>query len=496
MSDKKLKVTVADQDITEKVIFSSEGYDIEAWVEIAKDGGHRIGLRGVKNGRIGKPVSAYISNLRKGEKDLIDTGIYMDAVTLNRFHKAVVSNLDTLPVRQMVKGLGFGIDGKFYGAFNIDKEGNIYRSERFQAGEEPDLEVLKQFVTNTKRTLLLLHTLASPLVACDEDLSDLPILFVYGESSIGKTVAARYLNSLAVPKNERTLLDFDATKAGLIEHIGSNFGIPICIDDTSLADTDGRKEKTALKNLIYSLANGREKTTKIKRGTAQFRTTILITAENNDLLKISSNYKGIFGRAFPMYVEKGDLFNDTQEIEQCRTSTRESAGATFSILVSEMRKRGIEGLLNKAHEVRKKLESECGSDTQNVISRWCEYWGLLSVTADLLKELFELDINMGEVISYMKEEIALNLNIQQEGSLKEQVLNELLPSVIEKSFTTKNGDRYIQVKVFNSLADDHKINRRIAKDILYRAGRIVWQGQDLTRNLGKEYGRCLQLAAF
>src|SRR5699024_5618343 len=105
-------------------------------------------------------------------------------------------------------------------------------------------------------------TLVSPLIACDVDLHDLPILFLYGESSTGKSTVARYLNSLAVPPNDKTLLDFDATKGGLTKCIVNNFGIPVCVDDTSLVDMDSSKEIKALRTLIFGLSNGKERTTK------------------------------------------------------------------------------------------------------------------------------------------------------------------------------------------------------------------------------------------
>ena len=212
MVHKIIKVNATNRNNTRKVIFSCNGYDIEAWRKIDKDGIHYVVLRWVKNGEYGKAVEARFSQLRKGEKDLSDTGILLDVATLNRLHKELLSNLDTLPIRKDDEMLGFRPDGVFCGAFDIEKDGKIYTNEKFCSGETVDLKVLELFTKNPKRALLFLHTLASPLVACDEDLYDIPILFLYGESSTGKSTVARYLNSLAVPPNDRTLLDFDATK--------------------------------------------------------------------------------------------------------------------------------------------------------------------------------------------------------------------------------------------------------------------------------------------
>ncbi len=485
-----IKVNAANRDNTRKVIFSYAGYDIEAWKKIDKDGFHYVVLRWIKNGTYGKEVSARFSQIRKGERDLIDTGICLDVITLNQLHKELKSNLEMLPIREENETLGFRPDGVFCGAFDIEKDGKIYKPEVFRGRQEVDLEVLKSFTKNPKRALLLLHTLVSPLIACDDDLHDLPILFLYGESSTGKSTVARYLNSLAVPPNDKTLLDFDATKGGLTKCIVNNFGIPVCVDDTSLVDMDSSKEIKALRTLIFGLSNGKERTT--KKGVGEhFRTTILMTAEENNLLDISSDIKGIYGRAFPMYVEGADLFDDAQEIEQCRISAKETAGTTFAILVSEIRKYGVEELLSKAHEIRKQLESECGAEIHKIVSRWCEYWSLLSVTADLVKKRFELDINVDEVISYMKKEIEANLCIQQEDSLKERVASELMPKVIKASFVKPNGDRYIRVRDFNQLVKELNLPKKKSKDILFHAGCIVNQA---TPNIGKEHGRCLQLA--
>ena len=486
-----IKVNATNRNNTRKVIFSCNGYDIEAWRKIDKDGIHYVVLRWVKNGEYGKAVEARFSQLRKGEKDLSDTGILLDVAILNRLHKELLSNLDTLPIRKDDEMLGFRPDGVFCGAFDIEKDGKIYTNEKFCSGETVDLKVLELFTKNPKRALLFLHTLASPLVACDEDLYDIPILFLYVESSTGKSTVARYLNSLAVPPNDRTLLDFDATKGGLIDRMKNNFGIPVCIDDTSLVDMDSSQEISKLKLLIFNLSKGKERTTK-KSGREHFQTTILMTAEENNLLDISSGIKGTYGRTFPMYVEGDDLFDDVQEIELCRVSAKKSAGAVFAILVSEIRKRGLEELLEKAHETRKQLEIECGTGTQNVISRWCEYWGLLSVTANLIKERLGLDINVGEIISYMKKEIAANLDIQQEDSLRERVIFELMPKVIEASFVKENGTRYIKVRDFNELAEKLRLNKKKAKDVLLHAGCILTQGEP--PNIGNKYGRCLQLA--
>ncbi len=52
------------------------------------------------------------------------------------------------------------------------------------------------------------------------------------------------------------------------------------------------------------------------------RTTILMTAEENNLLGHQFGIKGTYGRTFPMYVEGDDLFDDVQEIEQCRVSAK------------------------------------------------------------------------------------------------------------------------------------------------------------------------------
>lgn len=92
----------------------------------------------------------------------------------------------------------------------------------------------------------------------------------------------------------------------------------------------------------------------------------------------------------------------------------------------------------------------------------------------------------------MKKEIVANLDIQQEDSLRERVIFELMPKVIEASFVKENGTRYIKVRDFNELAEKLRLNKKKAKDVLLHAGCILTQGE--TPNIGNKYGRCLQLA--
>lgn len=452
----------------------------------------------VKGDKAYAPIRVRISKLSEDIKQLRDTGVYLDTKDFSRCVQGIAESLDEIPVIPSGEALGFQeVDGalQFRGACDIDKLGNFYPSKKYEVSGVADVTFMKSYAVNTKRQLLLLHTLCAPISSLYKEMEENLMIFLYGESSTGKSTVARYLQSLAIERNERTVHSFNATSAGFMESLGVNYGLPICLDDTSAGDAEGTRG--SLKNyqqLIYNLAAGKDKKRYKEAVTSRIKTSILITAENNDLLRVSPDLKGIYSRAFPMYIEGKDLFNDVKQVNRCKQTTAKNAGMVYSILIQELMRQGVDQVLEEVKQEKERFEKKYSSE-DGIIKRWCSYWGVLAVTGRMVKKLFGVDCDVNAIAEYMKKELLFNLHIQSEDSIKTRVMEDLYEAITANTVSIKDK-KYVKVCDFNKCAEQMKVNKRVAKDMLYHAGLIQLQdAKELTKNIGSGYGRCLLLAS-
>ena len=462
------------------------------------EGKYALKVWAVKEERSYAPTMVRISRLSRDIRKLEDTGISLDAKDLCRCVIDITQNLDDIPVIASGDILGFQrVDGElqFRGACDIDMQGKFYPSTKYEVVGCADVRFMKSYVVNTKRQLLLLHTLAAPVFSLYKEMEENPMIFLYGESSTGKSTVARYLQSLAIERNERTAHGFNATAAGFMESLGVNNGLPICLDDTSAGDAEGTRG--SLKNyqqLIYNLAAGMDRKRYKDKVNSRIRTSILITAENNDLLRVSPDLKGIYSRVMPMYITAEDLFDDVKQVNRCKDTTVNNTGVVYSLFVRELMRLGEDALRKEVKKEKQQFEKKYQSE-DGIINRWCLYWGILAVTGRIVKKIFDVDCDVDAIAEYMKKELLFNLHIQSEESTRTRILEDLYETLDEHVINIQDR-RYVQVREFNKCAERMKIDKRVAKDMLYHAGLIKLQpSNELTKNVGSGYGRCLLLAS-
>lgn len=459
--------------------------------------------------------------LVKNLQRLGDMGLRLNAVDINRIKEIIDTNWTSLPIKKGQVVLGFngeyGNIHSFKAACTVGVDKKFYRNEAtddlpvFRG--EFDKVTFEKVMKNKKRRLVVLHGLVAPLIGLfvlRGDNVNNPVILIFGDSSTGKSTLALYVISLSANLGySNVVMSFNSTVLALLEKAKSNMGVPVLIDDTSSGTNINYEE------LIYGLAEkyGRIRLTSNKGQVNVVKnelhgTSYIMTGESNIMDEISSEKKGVYGRMFPMEVDK-DLF-DKKLIDEVNASMEQNSGTLLPLIVQWIFEKGIEEVLNsveaKRNEVLSSMENKVTDETRGILNRWSTYFGCLHVVGQAIEDVTGIKVDVTEVIDFMTEEITTGLHSFNEDSLKVLVAKELYPAlrnrvldadceIVKDGRFVKDGKLYIrpdklkeEIRHFMSNNGIKNTNIKVIRRLLEKGNYIEIIDGQACRNLGVKYG--------
>lgn len=230
------------------------------------------------------------------------------------------------------------------------------------------------------------------------------IIYLQGESSIGKTVGLKFMMSFVDQYGDKTI-NCNFTANGLINTLCKNDGLPLVLDEFATMPSKLRKN---ISQLIYAIADGEEK----KRydphqeyiDTKPSKYSVFITSEEDilRLIKPEDRKLGILGRMIGIHVECGDLADSTEHANDLIKNTTKD---NFSILlefIHRMEQRRPDDVSEYIYKETLRINSVF-PDQANIIKRWYRYFAILSLTAHILAEVTGLQFDIDKMIEFSLE---------------------------------------------------------------------------------------------
>lgn len=355
-----------------------------------------------------------------------DIMISRDQLQVNELSKLMISGLDVAsykvkqvamfldyqesdaPKRYEHTTLGWTVEGKknIYkhegmvgvSMYNSRFEGNFILSNgTFQGWQD----VIKQEVIgHVPLEFALVAGFSAPVVswiARDLDMEVL-VLHAYGDSSKGKTTAARlFVSPFVRParKDGGLILNWKATQNNFIGRIVNNHGIPIALDEASM---NKMKDFT---EVIYTLAEGKEKGRMTKelrlRKERTWSGTFFSTAEHSLLMKSNQN-SGLIVRLQEFANIEWTV--DGPHAIRLKQGLLEHYGQAGPLFVEHLIQLGktkvFELATDWAEKVHKLMPSQDGKS-----QRMSEKYGMLMATAELVNQCFHFKVDIDGLLKFL-----------------------------------------------------------------------------------------------
>jgi len=297
--------------------------------------------------------------------------------------------------------------------------------------------VIKQEVLGqTPLEFALVCGFAAPLVSLlAKDLDTEVLIFhLFGESSLGKTTAARIVVSpFGRPsrKEKGLMYQWKSSQNGTVAQFVNKHGIPLVLDEASM---NRIKDFT---DVIYQLAEGREKarmTKELKEQKRRAWSGLIFSTAEHSLLQKSNQNSGLRVRV----QEIGNLVW-TKSKENAETIEREllkhygHAGPMFAEYLLKVGEQAITELWAKWTEAfYNRMEVK-----DNLSQRISNKYGLILATAELVNRRFDFAIDLEKLASFLLE---IEQSSAGERDLGERAYQYLRQMVIQhqNNFIRKN----------------------------------------------------------
>jgi len=320
----------------------------------------------------------------------------------------------------------------YIGEFNINKSGSYKRW----------LDVLKKVVVgHPEMELALCLGFSAILVGyINRKLkwhTDSMIFHLAGNSTTGKTTAANVaVSGFGDPKEgARSLIQsFNGTDNALTSLMANNNGVPIVCDETSLSLIGSQKLANVLYTWAQNISKSRLDKNSMPRARSEWATTIITTGEGS-LLDQTNQNEGIRARIFEL--------KNLQWTKSAKHS---------NVLVRELSKNyghGVEPFIEKLleylpKEIQKAWENETAvmedaiphSKFKNRIGK---KFALITMTAKLLNETFDLNLNVDEIKELLVQQELESIEEREIGPKVLELIREWL-LMNRKHFYINNND--------------------------------------------------------
>lgn len=289
-------------------------------------------------------------------------------------------------------------------------------------------EVIQQEVIgHTPLEFALTAGFSAPLVswiAKDLDMEVL-VLHAYGDSSKGKTTAARlFVSPFGRParKDGGLILNWKATQNNMIGRIANNHGFPMALDEASM------NRMSDFTEIIYLLAEGKEKGRMTKdlqlRKERTWSGTFFSTAEHSLLMKSNQN-SGLYVRLQEFgnidWTKDGD---HAERLKKGLLSNYGQAGPAFVNHLLQIGKIKVFSLVTTwAKKIHALMPSQDGKS-----QRMSEKYGMLMATAELVNQCFKFQIDLDKLLVFLLEQYKTVASL---GEYDERAYDELKQLVMQ-----------------------------------------------------------------
>ncbi|MBB4075092.1 hypothetical protein GGR02_002893, partial [Anoxybacillus voinovskiensis] len=275
-----------------------------------------------------------------------------------------------------------------------------------------------EVIGNTHLELALAFGFSAPVVGLLSTQSgndvDTLLVHVYGNSSKGKTTAAQVaVSPFGKPSRQGNGLikSWNATHNAIVALLRGNYGVPIALDEASMSTIKD------FSPLIYMFAENREKERLNKEGGFReqhtWATTLISTAEHSLFQKTNKN-DGLRMRAF----EFGNITwtSSAENADALKKGLNEHYGHAGIHFVQYLLQLGLEQVMERCEKW--KVHCENTLPKSDFISRVSQKFGILLATAEMVKEAFDLPLNidgMMQVLYEVEEQAAKERGIGEQA---------------------------------------------------------------------------------
>lgn len=329
-----------------------------------------------------------------------------------------------------IQKIGFELEDLFF------NDNDLHSTEDFSSlNLEEALDNFKSYFTTCKPTgetnylrQFCILSIFSPLlinVMAEEDKSDLsnPIIYIQGDSSIGKTIGLKYMMSFINNIGDNVTKCY-ATEAGLFEKLEESDGSSILLDELATMENNFRNQ---IDRIIYKIADSYSKLKHNSDDGKRFRCSVFITTEDDvlRLIKEPNRNLGILGRVIGLHVKEGDLVDSEEHAIKLSSSSTKNNYAIALNFKKELDQYDTDKVHKYILDEYSRISSLIGN-LKNVIKRWCRYLAILSLTAKILGNVTRVEFDIDGIINFII------------GILKKQY-----------SFYIKSNPKYIAQEVYN-----------------------------------------------
>ena len=304
-----------------------------------------------------------------------------------------------------IQKIGFELEDFFF------NDNDLHSTEDFSSlNLEEALDNFKSYFTTCKpagetnylRQFCIL-SIFSPLlinVMAEEDKKDLsnPIIYIQGDSSIGKTIGLKYMMSF-INNIGDNVTKCNATEAGLFEKLEKSDGSSILLDE--LATMRGVLKKQ-IDDIIYKIADGYSKLKHNSDDGKRFRCSVFITTEDDvlRLVKEPNRNLGILARVIGLHVKAGDLVDSGEHAIKLSSSSTKNNYAIALNFKKELDQYDTDKVHKYILDEYSRISSLIGN-LENVIERWCRYLAILSLTAEILGNVTGVEFDIDGIINFI-----------------------------------------------------------------------------------------------
>ena len=304
-----------------------------------------------------------------------------------------------------IQKIGFELEDIFY------NDNDLHSTEDFSSlNLEEALDNFKSYFTTCKpagetnylRQFCIL-SIFSPLlinVMAEEDKKDLsnPIIYIQGDSSIGKTIGLKYMMSF-INNIGDNVTKCNATEAGLFEKLEKSDGSSILLDELATMRGDLKKQ---IDDIIYKIADGYSKLKHNSDDGKRFRCSVFITTEDDvlRLVKEPNRNLGILARVIGLHVKAGDLVDSGEHAIKLSSSSTKNNYAIALNFKKELDQYDTDKVHKYILDEYSRISSLIGN-LENVIERWCRYLAILSLTAEILGNVTGVEFDIDGIINFI-----------------------------------------------------------------------------------------------
>ena len=206
------------------------------------------------------------------------------------------------------------------------EDGRYNKIFKFKGDFNTYVEKVLTPLLNKDIGILTVSSLIGSLLLEVLDIHESFIVDIYGKNGKGKTILLFALASL-FGKPRSYVLEWEATKNGIISNATDLNNFPLMLDDTKKCE-----DKDKIAEIVYSLSGGKEKARANQDGSAKeqkvFKNIAISTGEASLLnyIKGESSGAGVFGRVLSIDTDQYKIFNSKEEADILENSYKNNYG--------------------------------------------------------------------------------------------------------------------------------------------------------------------------